>query len=377
MSAALLPGSSTALEREVAAVTAEAPAIAAAVGNLARLKRSIRLPDVLPFLHFEYGLRKLAPYLSSPYQLITEGRAWTEERGTAPAVDRGLAWLQLSADIEENLPERRFWNGFQLLLEQLPGNDAPLLERIEGVTTLSAPERSKFRRAVHGYDVRAAEADHSRLDGAMLDWSSGVKATAGTRNFPEAATWSFGREHEIEHLLTEDEGTSIGNWIEPVDPEDVLAWEDMTYPWETATFAWDAGADAQRRALLAAWFLSAPIYLTLSAAGQPIGHRRCRAVHTVAASSAGAYFFDGTVWEPSPGAGRLYVEALTDFEDADGVTADACALIIGADLATGVPAGRRWLQPAQLVGGSPIAVTSLSVPLRRTVRERFKFMLRF
>lgn len=377
MSADLLPINSTAWERSVADAAGYRPEIEAAIPNIKRAKLTLRPPAFLPFLHYEYGLRELAIYLPNPYVLIDQGRAWQEVRGAAPAVDLALSWLGVAGEIEENAPERNFWNAFSLIFTALPENDAPLLERIEGVASLSGPMRSKFRRGVHGYDVRALEAEYGRLDNAMLDWSSGVKATQGTRLFPEGAIWSFGRIHEVDHLYTEAEGTALGNWLEEVEG-DPLAWVEMTYPWVDATFPWAASAEVQRRALLAGWFVGRPIYLALrDGDGEPIGYRLCRAVRPVAAAFGGAYAFDGASYDPSSSGGRLYVEAMTDFDDADAVTAREIALVAGAARAPGVPPGRRWLQPAELSGGAEFAVSLVDVPLRRTVRDRFKFMIRF
>jgi hypothetical protein len=377
MSADLLPINSTAWERAVADAAGYRPAIEEAVPNVKRAKLIVRPPAFLPFLHYEYGLRELAIYLPNPYELIDQGRAWQELRGTKPAIDLGLSWLGYEAELEENPTERNFWNAFSLIFTELPANDDPLLERIEGIASLSVPMRSKFRRGVHGYDVRALEGEYSRLDNAMLDWSSGIKATLGTRHFPEGAIWSFGRTHEIDHLYTETEGAALGNWLEPVEG-DPLAWVEMTYPWIDATFPWAASAEVQRRALLAGWFAARPIYLALrDIEGATIGYRRCRAVRPVNASFGGAYSFAGTDYEPTPGGSRLYVEAMTDFENADAVDVAEVALLVDPDRAEGVPPGRLWLQPGDLSGGVEFAVTDISVPLRKTVRDRFKFLVRF
>ncbi|MGE9115786.1 hypothetical protein, partial [Escherichia coli] len=80
----------------------------------------------------------------------------------------------------------------------------------------STPLRSKLRRGVYQYDVGPLIGDRTRLDGSMLEFESGIKATAGTLNFPEAAIWSFGRTVEFSHTLTEAEGLSLGNWLPPV-----------------------------------------------------------------------------------------------------------------------------------------------------------------
>lgn len=378
MSGNLLPRNSTTWERCVADACAVPQALQGAVPQVHLAKLITRPPAWLPFLIFENGLREVQRFLANPYLLLDQGQEWQSLLGTVPAIEKGLSWLGYSAAIEEAPAERRFWNSFQLRFPVLPAADNPDLERIEGITTLSAPRRSRFRRGVHHYDVGPLEGDHTRLDGSLLDFESGVKATNGTRFFPEGAIWSFGRECEFEHALTQAEGEAIGNWLDPVDDGDALGWPAMTYPWVDATFPWASSPVQQRTALMAGWFAGRVLYLCFrDAVGDVIGYRRCRAVRPVTVQAEGAYQIGGNVYEPSTSGGRVYIEAMTQFDDADGVTAASVSLQVNAERAEGIKPGKLWLRPGELVGGQEIAKRSVSIPLRRTVRERVKYLMRF
>lgn len=329
-------------------------------------------PAALPFLIYEFGLGMLTPYVSNLYELLDgRGVRWLRVRGTYEAIDRGLQFLGLTATMEPAWHGRVWWNSAQLRFPVLPENDAPLLGRIEGITRLSLPKRSDLRRGVHEYDIGPILADHARLDGSLVEHESGVRLNDG------GTIWSFGRTKEIEHVLTQAEGTAIGNWLD--EPEGgVVAWNDITYSWVDATFSWSDTPEVQRRALMAAWFGAETLYLTFrTSAGVVIGHRRCRAVWPAKTQIDGVYKFGDDRYQPLPGGTRVYVEALTDFEDADGVTAANISLTVGAILAEGTPPGRLWLMPGELVGGEEIVVTATNTPLRKTVRERVKILLRF
>lgn len=378
MGASILPRNATPLEVALEAAGIAPEALRDAIPQIHLAKLVTRPHGWLPFLIFENGLREVQQYLPNPYVLLDEGPLWQAMLGTVPAVDKGLSWLGYTAVLEEASPERRFWNSFQLRFPALPANDAPDLERIEGIATISVPRRSRFRRGVHLYDVGPLEGDHARLDGAMVERESGVRATSGTRHFPEGAIWSFGREHEFEHTMTQAEGEAIGNWLDPVEDDATLHWIAMTYPWVSATFPWAATPEVQRRALMAGWFRDRVLYLCLrDGAGGVIGYRRCRAVRPVSVSADGVYRHGANAYKASPSGGRVYVEAMTQFEDADGIMAATVSLLVHAERAAGVKPGKLWLEPGELTGGHEIAARPVSIPLRRTVRERVKYLVRF
>ncbi|HEV7293101.1 MAG TPA: phage tail protein [Devosia sp.] len=370
MTSSLLPQNATPWERAVADAMVPAGAVQSAIGAMRRVKYVSPRPSMLPFLVWEYGLGELTPYVPNLYTLIDEGVRWQRLRGTVSAIAIGLAWIGYTAELEEAWTGRRFWNSFQLRFPELPPRDLPDLERIEGITGLSVPKRSILRRGVHQYDVGPLEGDHSRLDGSMLDVESGIAVTqAGT-------IWSFGRVHEFEHLMTEAEGLAIGNWVDPVD-ETGLLWANLNTLWAEANFLWADSPDLQRSAAMAGWFVNRVLWVRLSGADGVIGYRRCRAVHAVLSAPQGAYALGSARYAPAPAGTRLYAEALTQFDDADGVVCTEVALVVNAQLAPGLKPGLLWLEPDQLVEGEPIAVQSVSIPLRRTVRERIKFVVDF
>lgn len=327
----------------------------------------------LPFLVYEYGLGELTPFVPNLYSLVVdrEGVNWQRVRGTPSAVYKGLGWLGYTATLEDAWYGRAYWNSTQLRFPSLPVRDVPDLERIEGIVRLSLPKRSQLRRGVHQYDVGPAIGNASRLNGSLLERES------GTRLRVDGPLWSFGRTTEIDHTLTEAEGIAIGNWLDVPD-EGGLAWIDMDYPWVTADFAWADDPMVQRAKLMAAWFASRTFYLCLNdAAGEVIGYRRCRANRPVVQTVSGPYRFGNSFYSPASSGQVVYIEAMTQFGDADGVEAASVALMSGVTLADGVKPGSLWLAPEDVTAGIPFVETPVSLPLRTTVRERLKFLMRF
>jgi len=68
---------------------------------------------------------------------------------------------------------------------------------------------------------------------------------------------------------------------------------------------------------------------------------------------------------------------MTDAGNGAGQTVASVDLVIDGTPAGGAPVGRLWLPPDGLAGGTVIAPGALSIPLRATVRERIKLLLRF
>lgn len=329
-------------------------------------------PSFLPYLVYEYGLGMLTPYVGNVYDVIDAGVRWHRLRGTYAGVAQGLSFVGVTATVEPAWHGRAWWNSAQLRFPSLPANDAPLLGNIEGITRLSLPFRSDFRRGVFQYDIPPIETDGAMLDESHLEEESGIRLS------DDGAIWSFGRTHEFDHLLSEAEGTLIGNWIEIPEDGGSIPWVTMTYPWTTATFLWSANADAQRRSLMAAWFLGKEVYVAFrDADDEIIGYRRARTCRPVSPSFDGPYEFAGQRYSPASGGQRVYIEAMTDFEDAFDMVAENVSIVVNPTRAPGVPHGQLWLAPDDLSDGDAFAAKTVSIPLRKTVRDRVKFIVRF
>lgn len=343
----------------------------AAVPSITTAKESPP-PTFLPYLVYEYGLGMLTPYVTNLYDVIDAGVRWHRLRGTYTGVAQGLSFVGVTATVEPAWHGRAWWNSAQLRFPSLPANDVPLLGAIEGITGLSLPFRSDFRRGVFDYDIQPAEADGAMLDESHIEEESGVRLSA------TGAVWSFGRTAEFDHLLSEAEGTAIGNWIAIPAEGGGVAWASMTYLWSTANFLWSANADAQRRALMAAWFAGREIYVAfLDSDDEVIGYRKAKACHPVSADFDGPYSVDGQAYAPASGGQRVYIEAMTDFEDAFDVTAESVVLVVNVTRAAGVPSGQLWLEPSEITSGDFFASKTVSIPLRKTVRDRVKYIVRF
>lgn len=371
MSSSLLPTNATPWERALADAMPVADAAGNAITAISGAKLAEPRPSMLPFLVWEYGLGELTPYVPNLYELIDEGVAWQRLRGTVSAVAIGLAWIGYAAVVEEAWPGRRFWNSFQLRLSELPANDDPDLARIEGITSQSVPLRSKLRRGVFGYDVEAAQGDHTRLDESYLDRESGIATTQ------DGTLWSFGRTLEVDHTLAEAEGMLLGNWIDPPAGSD-LNWVDLGYSWADSEFAWIDDPEAQRRSLMAAWFAGKTAYLVMRDVNDAvIGYRRCRALRPVSAAVNGPYTFGGDRYQGHQGAEKVFFEAMTQFADADLVECTSVSLIVDTALEIGAKPGATWLASGQVSGGAEFARTEVNLFLRKTIREQIKFLLRF
>ncbi|RBO90516.1 phage tail protein [Pseudochrobactrum asaccharolyticum] len=367
---ALLPSNATALEITLSQVMDRMPEINAGIVALKGFKFDPN-NSVIPYLIQEYGLEEIEEFFPIRREVITEGVKWRRLIGTPEAVHMALRWIGYRAAIEEEWVGRKKWNTFQLRFRDLPAADHPDLERIERIAEISTPLRSRFRRGVHLYDVGPLIGDCTRLNCTMLERESGVSLKA------DGPIWSFGRVQEIEHTLTEAEGLSLGNWIAPIE-DGSLTFLDMTYPWLAATFLWVSLPTVQRQVLMASWFAGKSMHVRLTSRdGQTIGYRMCRASHAVRQRASAPYTVSGNHYEPFLGGTMLYVEAMTDFEDQSGVNAAHVSIIVGAERAAGVKPGKLWLEPDELIGGTEIVSTPVSIPLRTTVREQVKFLVRF
>ncbi|WP_455475336.1 phage tail protein [Bartonella sp. B17] len=356
----------TAFEEALVQSVFSAPLLDDAISEIARTKLITKPASILPYLIDEYGLSELIPYLPNIYQLIEDGIKWQKQRGSLAALIQALSWLDLEATFQAALPTRQWWNSFELNFTNFPKDDANLTS-LTALIALSSCLRSDFRRGICGYDAPAFIADHSVLDNAMLDFESGIKFGN--------AQWSFGRTTEIEHTLSENEGKRLGNWL-PLS-EDDLKWVNMHYPWVTAKFPWiDTGARA-RRILMASWFNKKICYLAFYDSDNTlIGYRRIRSSRAVNLAIDGAYHFKNQAYQASSSGEYLYLEAMTDFNDCVSHLSHI-KVIVEPKLVGDTPIGTLWLTPQQLTGGISIITTPLSLPLRATVREQIKILVRF
>ncbi|WP_375646444.1 phage tail protein [Bartonella sp. TT29SHDZB] len=368
MLSSLLPPNSSLFERCFAEAMALDPHVKMALEEIPRAKFITRPPSWLPFLIDEYGLQELNPYFSTLYDLIDQGLAWQNIRGSLAAIEIGLEWLGISARFQPAWTGRAWWNSFQLDFDQLPERKS--LEAIEAITDLSKSLRSDFRRGTYGYNVQAVECNMSRLDDSMLEYESGVRLTAGGTLF------SFGRTTEINHTLTKEEGRLIGNWIDDGDEE--LSWEQIDYPWDLANFPWCSVKKHERDILMTEWFSNRTLYLVLrDSQNSVIGYRRCNIVQPVEQVLEGVYNHCGNRFNPSTTGTLLFLAARTDFEDVEDKQAAAVSLLVHGCLAQQTPLGKLWLGADELNGGVEILKTPINIPLRADVREQFKILLRF
>ncbi|WP_208434615.1 phage tail protein [Bartonella taylorii] len=368
MLSSLLPPNSSLFERCLAEAMAFEPHVKTALEEIPRTKFITRPPSWLPSLIDEYGLQELSPYFSNLYDLIDQGLAWQNIRGSLAAIELGLEWLQITARFVPAWTGRAWWNSFQLYFDQLPERKS--LEAIEAITDLSKSLRSDFHRGVMGYDVQAVECNMSRLDDSMLEYESGVRLTAGGTLF------SFGRTTEINHTLTREEGKLIGNWIDDGDEE--LSWDQIDYPWDMANFPWCSVKKHERDILMAEWFSNRTLYLVLrDSQDGVIGYRRCYAVSPVEQALDGVYSHCGNKFNPSTTGTLLFLAARTDFHDVNDKQAAFISILVHGIPKQDIPFGKLWCEPDELSGGVEILKTPITIPLRADVREQFKILLRF
>jgi hypothetical protein len=155
-------------------------------------------------------------------------------------------------------------------------------------------------------------------------------------------------------------------------------WASMAFPWSAADFPWGSNAAATRARTLAGWFNDRPMFVAVkNSSGQVIGYRRARVVRQALPQTGGAFVHAGARYQASDAGLNVVIDAMTDAGNGLGQTGKSVSLIVGATLAPGIKAGVFWVPPGGLVGGVSISPKSIDLPLRATVRERLKFLLRF
>jgi hypothetical protein len=152
------------------------------------VKRDV-LDATLPFLVYEYGLEPVANWVPDLRRLLVDGRRWQRVRGTPRAIELALGWIDVTPERIEEHASDRWWDLFQLGLQQ-PVTDQAALERIIALTRLSKPAHKDVIRVYNDvYDLRALKMNRGRTNGNVLinDWS-GVWVKPG---WPKI---SFGRK---------------------------------------------------------------------------------------------------------------------------------------------------------------------------------------
>jgi hypothetical protein len=367
MSADLLPDNISPKHVALANATYLMPDLVPGVEYISGWKFSRQPPDLRPFLVDEYGLAVLVPYLSSYAEVLARGLPWARVRGTHSAVAQGLDMVGYSGAIQDPPARRLAWADFQIDLDRVRDERGDL-PKIAGIVDLSIPERSVFRRGVHGYDVPAAEGARTRLSGSILGDDSGVRIDG------KGPKWSFGRAYRYSYDLTEADLTALGIWIPEIASP---FWIDMDFEWATADIFWSDDTERARRVSLAAGMESQPCWLRFAGAGnQTIGYRRavCRGVEQgLTGYVFGADFFEPSLVNPL----GVHVFARTGFGDGYGSEAAAVSIVFGADATDQSKPGQLWLGPAGLTGGVEIASQPISILFGETVREYVQFFLRF
>jgi hypothetical protein len=129
---------------------------------------------------------------------------------------------------------------------------------------------------------------------------------------------------------------------------------------------------------MASGVLAKPCWIRLRASGGAIiGHRRARVYRGVLSDPAGIYAVGAARFNPTTGASIIFVEGLTEFGDGYGSTAATWSLLFDPTVVAPAKPGILWAGPTQLSGGVEIMSTNATVEFGRTVRERFKAVLRF
>ncbi len=367
MNETLLPSNATPIEVALDLAGDQAPKIDPALSYISGWKHIVQPPDLRPYLVQEFGMGVLQPFVETYAAILALRRPWCEVRGTHEAVHRGLAIVGYSGTLKDPPARRLAWAEFQIDLNRVRDEREDLF-KIAGIVDLSTPVRSTFRRGVHGHDVPASEGCRTRLSSSILSNDSGARIGG------KGPKWSFGRNYQFSHDLTEAELTAMGIWIPEIDGS---RWADMHFPWVSATFNWSSDVEQARRVALAASLESLPCWFRFSdSLDQTIGYRKavCRAV----TQGLAGYAFGSDFLKPSL-ANPIGVHAFvrTGFGDGFGSEATSISLIIDADVTDQTKPGQLWLEPAGLTGGTEIAAQPVSIVFGETVREHVQFFLRF
>lgn len=325
--------------------------------------------SLLDFLIHEKGLSALTHYVDNKYQLWLEGEDYLAQRGTVAAIETGLAWLGKSSAVEEASPLRRFWNMFQLALNDLE-TDPAALEKVEGIVRHATPTRSMFWRGFHGFDVRPLTFGEGNYGDHHYGEYSGVRISEN------GALWSFGRQYEFALAPTEVELTALGVWIAPAGDVQSLGWGDFS--WADANASWaDDGEEVRARLITNALKPRMSHIEFRDDADQVIGYRRLKSCQFVEFDANGPVEIDGIKYKYSVDpTRRILFEAMTDFGDGLGSTVATARIVFDGQAKAGIALGKRFLLPAEIENQtSPFAHQPVAIEFAQTVREKVRFLL--
>lgn len=172
----LLPPASTSLERALSHALSF-PALEDLADSPARIRTELH-PGFAPFIAAEFFLSGFTHYFDSAEELIEAGLPWLRQRGTAAAVKRALRWIQIEAQLDDDIN----WLHIDPGTPRAPAK----LADIRNIVGLSIPAHVYFYRLFHRYDIRHAILDKSHHDNCIWDddsgaWIDGIKISIEER----------------------------------------------------------------------------------------------------------------------------------------------------------------------------------------------------
>lgn len=157
-----------------------------------------------------------------------------------------------------------------------------------------------------------------------------------------------------------------------------LGWGDFS--WDSTEATWTSSSVRARSEAMASGVIGRRVWFAfMNQAGEVIGYRRARALHTVVSALTGAYRVNGTGYVPKTGPDvTLYAECQTGFGEGVGEVATSVGLVFDAEPVDSSRPGLMWLEPDEITGGTDVvALSTINIAFGATIRERVKFLLRF
>ncbi len=358
MSEHLQPKNATLLEKEIMLANDPFADHVAAIDDIRNIKFGDPIPSTWgPFVAYELGLGSITPYFNDYDDLVAEGWAWQNIRGTPAAITMALDWIGYdNIAVYDRQPRRTIWNRYQIKMGEVPEAEFPVLMDAEFLSNLSDPARSYFFRGWEGYNIPIIEWSRMRWGFNLWGTSSGRRLT------PDGTVkWSHGEDDEggITASPTEIENLGLD-----IDENYQPSWTDV--PWNAPGLSWSGVSDVG--AFRAFLVMRMPAYIGFyTAGGQAIGYRRVRRMEDITAGSG-------------VDAGNVLVEyeCLTGFGDGLGQVAASCSLVLNCRVkpSVGKP-GLDWVLPAQIealpgytFSEMKIGSVAVAFTFRQTVRQR-------